>query len=285
MVAKKATKKAKPGAAERASAKLHKNHDAYFVPGLHRGLLVMEALAAEQRPLNASEIAKRVGLTRSSVFRLLYTLRHMGFLETAGDSTLFGLGPRVLNLGFAYLASKDIIDLSRGDLEQLRDETNVSSHLAIRDGREILYLNCIQTRSGFLSNMNVGARLPAYVTPLGWLLLSDLNGREVAELFAGTKFESLSAHTPTDLETLMVRIAQAAAKGYVLSRGLVEFGGSSVAAPIHDKSGAIVAAIDISGPDSAFDLEAMENRYVHAVVETAQRISRRLGWNPRPPAR
>jgi DNA-binding IclR family transcriptional regulator len=275
-----ATKQTKKPAAEPQDHP-HKNHDAYFVPGLHRGLLVMEALATEQGPLNASEIAKRVGLTRSAVFRLIYTLRHMGFLEPTADTNVFGLGPRVLNLGFAYLASKDIIDISRPDLEQLRDETNVSSHLAIRDGREVLYLNCIQTRSGFLSNMNVGVRLPAYVTPMGWLLLSNLTHRELADLFSETKFEQLSEHTPNNLEALMIRVAQAAAKGHVVSRGLVEFGGSSIAAPILDKSGAIVGAIDISGPDSAFDLAALESRYVDAVTQAAQRISRRLGYNPR----
>ena len=258
---------------------LHKNHDAYFVPGLHRGLLVMEAIAGERRPLSVTEIAKRLSLTRSSVFRLIYTLRHMGFLEMTADSKEFGLGPRVLNIVFAYLASKDIIEISRPDLEQLRDETNVSSHLVIRDGTEILYLSCVQTRSGFLSNMNVGARLPAYATPLGWLLLSDLSPREIASLFAQVTFTPMSEHTPKSVDELLRRVADAATKGHVLSRGIVEYGGSSVTAPIIDKSGMIVAAIDISGPDSAFDVDALGTRYVEAVTQTAQQISRRLGYS------
>lgn len=259
---------------------LHKNHDAYFVPGLHRGLLVMEAIAQERRPLSVTEIAKQLQLTRSSVFRLTYTLRYMGFIEFAPDGKSFVLGPRVLNMGFSYLASKDIIDLARPDLEQLRDETAVSSHLAIRDERDILYLSCIQTRSGFLSNMNVGVRLPAYATPLGWLLLSDLSPREIASLFNGVRFDPVSEHTPLGVEPLLRHVADAAAKGYVVSRGLVENGGSSVTAPVLDKEGRVIAAIDISGPDSAFDLDALETRYVEAVTRTAQQISRRLGYMP-----
>jgi IclR family pca regulon transcriptional regulator len=260
-----------------APAGLHKNHDAYFVPGLHRGLLVMEAVARAQRPMSVTEIARGVSLTRSSVFRLTYTLRHMGFLEQTPDGKAYGLGPRVLNIGFAYLASKDIIDLSRADLEQLRDETAVSSHLAIRDERDILYLSCIQTRSGFLSNMNVGARLPAYATPMGWLLLSDMAPREIVQLFDGVEFSGMSEHTPNSIEDLLQRVATAATNGAVVSRGMVEHGGSSVTAPVFDKSGRVVAAIDISGPDSAFDLDALDTRYADAVRQTAQQISRRLG--------
>ncbi len=256
---------------------LHKNHGAYFVPGLHRGLLVMEAIAGAQRPLSVTEIGKLLNLTRSSVFRLTYTLRHMGFLEAIADGRSFGLGPRVLNIGFAYLASKDIIELSRPDLDQLRDETNVSSHLAIRDGRDILYLACVQTRSGFLSNMNVGARIPAHATPMGWLLLADLAPREIKDLFDGADFSPLSKQTPRSIGQLAKRVADAALTGHVVSRGIVEHGGSSVSAPIFDKLGRIVAAIDISGPDSAFDLDQLDTRYATAVVKTASQISRRLG--------
>jgi DNA-binding IclR family transcriptional regulator len=237
----------------------------------------METIARAQRPMSVTEIARGVSLTRSSVFRLTYTLRHMGFLEQTPDGKAYGLGPRVLNIGFAYLASKDIIDLSRADLEQLRDETAVSSHLAIRDEADILYLSCVQTRSGFLSNMNVGARLPAYATPMGWFLLSDLAPREIARMFDGVQFANLSEHTPRSIEELLQRVASAAANGVVISRGMVEHGGSSVTAPIFDKDGHVVGAIDISGPDSAFDMDALDTRYAGAVLQTAQQISRRLG--------
>ena len=116
----------------------HKNHDAYFVPGLHRGLRVLEVVAEARRPLSISEIAVALGLVRSAVFRLVYTLRHMGFLEESRQK-LFTLGPRVLNIGFAFLTSKDIIEIASSELEALRDETQASAHLAIRDGRDVLY--------------------------------------------------------------------------------------------------------------------------------------------------
>jgi IclR family pca regulon transcriptional regulator len=254
----------------------HKNHDAYFVPGLHRGLRVLEVVAEAKRPLSITEIASALSLTRSSVFRLVYTLRHVGFLEESRQK-LFTLGPRVLNIGFAFLASKDIIEIAAPALEALRDETQVSAHLAIRDGRDVLYLSCVQTRSGFLSNMNVGARVPAHASPMGWLLLSDLPAEALAELHRGADLVPLTDKTPRSAKEVGAVVHRAGRDGFVISRGIMEAGGSSVCAPVRDRRGTIVAAIDVSGPDSAFDLDALETRYRETVLRAARRIAERLG--------
>lgn len=260
------------------AADQHKNHDIYFVPGLRRGLLVLETLASEGRPMSVGEIGERIGLTRSSMFRLAYTLQHMGFVEEVPESKLLRLGARVLNVGFAYLASQTLIETARAELEALRDRTSVSSHLAILDRREILYLSCMQTKSGFLSTMNVGTRLPAYATPMGWLLLSQRTAIELAHLYPERSFVPLTDQTPRNVADLRKRIATAMTAGHAISHGAVEPGGSSIAAPVRDQTGAVVAAIDISAPDSAFDLAHFDSRDVPEVVETAQRISARLGF-------
>ena len=262
---------------------LHKNHDIYFVPGLRRGLLMLEALASAGEPMSVAEIGKRIGLTRSSVFRLAYTLQHMGFVEEVPDSKLLRLGARVLNIGYAYLASQTLIETARPELESLRDRTSVSSHLAILDRGEILYLSCIQTKSGFLSTMNVGTRLPAYATPMGWLLLGDRSTRELGKLYPEGCFVALTDQTPRNLAELAQRIATAVSAGHAISHGAVEPGGSSIAAPIRDRDGRIVAAIDISAPDSAFDMPVFD-RNIREVMESAARISSRLGFTPDAPS-
>jgi len=258
---------------------VNRNHDVYLVPGLRRGLMVLETISTAGRPMTVSEIGAALSLTRSSVFRLTYTLKHLGFLEADDNAKTFALGPRVLNIGFAYLASRDIIEVATPDLELLRDRTNVSSHLAIRDGREVLFLSCVQTRSGFLSNMNVGTRLPAYAAPMGWFLLSDLSTREISALFEGQKLTAMTDQTPRDLAALKRRISESRANGYVVSRGIMEKGGSSISAPLLDRSGQVVAAIDVSGPDSAFGAAELDRFYVDEVVAAAKRISERLGYS------
>ena len=257
-----------------------KNHGVYFVPGLHRGLQVLEAVGRSDKPLSITELAQQLKLSRSSMFRLVYTLQFMGFLRPTEDPKCFGLGARVLNLGFTYLAKQDIIQIARRDLEQLRDSTGISTHLAIRDGLDILFLDCIQTRTGFLSNVNVGARIPAHASPMGWLMLSDMSQREIVSLFADAAFTKLTARTPGNVSALLKAISGAAADGYVFSRGFVEPGGCSVAAPVFDSKGQVVAAIDASGPESAFDPARPEGFYVNAVRAAAAAISARLGYAP-----
>jgi DNA-binding IclR family transcriptional regulator len=213
----------------------HKNHDIYFVPGLRRGLLVLETLAAEGRPMGVADIGRRIGLSRSSMFRLAYTLQHMGFVEEVPETKALKLGARVLNIGYAYLASQTLIEIARPELEALRDRTSVSSHLAILDRGEILYLSCIQTKSGFLSTMNVGTRLPAYATPMGWLLLTGRTAAQIAELYPERSYTRLTDQTPRNAAELARRIstcnsihataetiAQAAAIGIVPARLMAE---------------------------------------------------------------
>ena len=280
--ARRTSKRARKRAPTQPPSDLHKNHDIYFVPGLRRGLLMLETLASQGEPMSVAEIGKRIGLTRSSVFRLAYTLQHMGFVEEVPESKLLRLGARVLNIGYAYLASQTLIEMARAELESLRDRTSVSSHLAILDRGEILYLSCIQTKSGFLSTMNVGTRLPAYATPMGWLLLGDRSARALGQLYPEGTFVALTDQTPRNLGDLAQRIATAVSAGHAISHGAVEPGGSSIAAPIRDRDGRIVAAIDISAPDSAFDMSVFD-RDIRDVMETAARISSRLGFIPDAP--
>lgn len=256
----------------------HKNHDTYFVPGLFRGLRVLEILAAEEKSMTVSEIARALEVSRSSAFRLIYTLQHMGFTSSSDDGRTHQLGARVLNLGFSFLASQNLIHTARDELVALRDKTGISSHLAILEMQDVLFLECVQSTSGFLSNINVGRRVPAYASPLGWLLLTDLSSRELATLYSDVPLNPLTDKTPRDVESIIGAVSKAAATGIVISQGIAADGGCSISAPVFDRSGAVVAAIDISGPESAFDLTKLETKYAPQVLETANSISHRLGY-------
>jgi len=260
------------------SENLHKNHDRYFVPGLARGLRVLEIIAEADKPLTIAEIAKILGVSRSSAFRITYTLNHLGFLSCPKGDKLYDLGPRVLGLGFSYLNRQDIIKIAKPHLERLRDQTEISSHLAIRETNEVLYLDNIVSKSSFVSNISTGERRPVYASPLGWVLMGDILDADIRDVFEGTIFKKLTEHTPKNIDDLIARISQARERGYVISRGFVQRGGSTITAPILDEAGKVVAVIDISGPDSGFDFDKMDSFYVPAVVDTAREISRNLGY-------
>ena len=260
------------------SEKLHKNHDRYFVPGLARGLRVLEIIAEADQPLTIAEIGKKLGVSRSSAFRITYTLNHLGYLSTDKSDKLYDLGPRVLGLGFSYLNRQDIIKIAKPHLEKLRDQTEVSSHLAIREGKEVLYLDNIISKSSFVSNISTGERRPVYASPLGWVLMGDLSELEVRDILDGVEFKILTEHTPDNIDELITRINEAKSNGYVVSRGFVQRGGSTITAPVLDEAGKIVAVIDVSGPDTGFDFDKMEKFYAPAVINAAQEISRNLGY-------
>ena len=268
-----------PGGPE-AGAPAAKNHDVYFVPGLARGLRALEAVGAAGGPLTITEIGRELGLGRSSAFRLVYTLAHMRFLEPDGEGRRYGLGPRVLNLGFAWLAGQDLIRLARPELERLAQEAGVAAHLAIRDARDVLYLDAAEPAGEaqpYVSNVKIGARRPAHASPMGWLLLSDLTAEEIAALYHGAALQAVTEHTPGDPAELAERAAQAGRDGHVVSRGLLARGGASLCAPILDRHGRLAAAIDVSAPEAAFHRGSLEAAYLPAVKRAAARISARLG--------
>jgi IclR family transcriptional regulator, pca regulon regulatory protein len=254
------------------------NHSIYVVPGLHRGLRVLEILGEAGKPMSLSEISRAMELGRSSVFRLVYTLRQMGFLKEGEQANTYTLGARVLNLGFAYLNQLPITTIARPHLAALRDTTGVSAHLSVLEGHDVLYLGSHQARTGFVSNMVTGTRTAAYASAIGWCLLVALSDAELEAFCEGQEMTAYTKHTPTDAAALKARVDQVRSDGYVVSRGYREPGGSSVAAPVRDNTGKVVACINISGPDSGFDFARIDSFYVPETRATALQISRELGY-------
>ncbi|RPE66517.1 IclR family transcriptional regulator [Pacificibacter maritimus] len=254
------------------------NHDVYFVPGLHRGLRVLEILGAADAPMSLSDIARAMELSRSSAFRLVYTLRQMEFIREAEQTNTFTLGSRVLNLGFAYLNQQPITAIARPILERLRDETGVSTHLSVLEGDDVLYLVSHQARTGYVSNMRTGTRTQAYASAIGWCLLGALNAAQLQDFAARQTWNRFTEHTPLDAEALIARVNAVRADGYIVSRGFREPGGSSVAVPVRDNTGNIAACVNLSGPDSGFDFDKIHSFFLPQAQKAAQDIARALGY-------
>jgi IclR family pca regulon transcriptional regulator len=254
------------------------NHDVYFVPGLFRGLRVMEILGAADKSMTLSEIARAMELSRSSAFRLVYTLRQMDYLKEGEQTNTYSLGPRVLNLGFAYLNQQQITTIARQHLATLRDVTGVSTHLSVLEGHDVLYLGSHQARTGFVSNMATGTRTQAYASAIGWCLLGALTADELAAFCDDIQFEKFTQHTPTSYQELNERVVTTKQDGFIVSKGFRQPGGSSLAVPVRNHRGEIVACVNISGPDSGFDFDKLDSFYIPETQAAALKISRELGY-------
>ena len=189
----------------------------YLVPGLQRGLQILRTFNRSQPLHNASDLARALAIPRSTVFRLLQTLEVMGFVRKTDNGRDYELGPAVLSIGFEFLANQDIIERSRTVLEQLRDVTACSVHLALHDRTEVVYIAKYPSPSRFESSVTVGTRLPAHATGLGRVFLAHLDTAQLDALYRDQDLKAYTAQTPTTLATLKTLLQQDKALGYVIS--------------------------------------------------------------------
>ena len=253
------------------------SEDRYLVPGLARGLEVLRAFTAERRRMTLTEMGQAVGVTRSAVFRIAYTLEQLGFLAHDPRTRTYTLGPQVLRLGYGYLASRDLVEVALPQLEALRDRTGWSAHLGVLEGREVTYLARLPTRRSLSSVVQVGARLPAHATTMGRVLLAALPPDDLRALYAGADLAPHGPNTPTTLAALLAQAERDRAAGFAAHIAGFEAGVASVAAPLRDVSGATVAAINLSTVALLTSDEELRGPLAAEVTAAAARISLALG--------
>lgn len=249
----------------------------YIVPALERGLRILGLFTETEPRLSLSEIAKRIGLSRSTVFRLVYTLEQGGFLQKV-EERYYQLGRAVLALGFRFIAEQDILSQARPVLQRLRDVTNASAHLGIREGREVVYLAREPSRQMLISNIGVGSRLPAHQTTIGRMLLAAMPQETVRQLFRGFVFPEGSVGS---IARLLEILKADSARGFVVTESAYGPGLVSVAAQVRDATGAVVAAINVSAPEIVLPLEIARQRVAADVIAAAAELSALLGYQQR----
>jgi len=265
--------------------------DRYLVPALLRGLEVLGQFTRDQRELTGAELARRLGLPRASVFRILHTLEQTGFVERVGDSVNYRLGLAVLRLGFEYLASMELTEHGGPVLDALRDDTGLSSHLVVRDGREVVFVAKAMGRSALFNSIQVGARLPAYATVLGRVLMGGLSLADLRALYGSGALTAYTEQTPTSLTKVKELIDVDAARGYGISLGGFESGISTIAAPVFNDRHEVCAAISVTVPSqqvSDEERDALITKVRTAADQLTQRIShspQRSAWSQQPSKR
>lgn len=253
------------------------SEDRYLVPGLARGLEVLRAFTPERRRMTLTEMGQAVGVTRSAVFRIAYTLEQLGFLAHDPRTRTYALGPQVLRLGYGYLASRDLLEVALPQLEALRDRSGWSAHLGVLEGREVVYLARFPTRRSLSSTVQVGTRLPAHATTMGRVLLAALPPDGLRALYAGTDLAPHGPNTPTTLPALLAQAERDRVAGFAAHVAGFEAGVASVAAPLRDVTGATVAAINLSTVALLTSEEELRGPLAAEVAATAARISLALG--------
>lgn len=254
-------------------------NDRYIVPALERGLRILGEFTRENRTLGAPELARRFGLPRSTVFRLLATLESMGFIEKTEGGREYRLGLAVLRLGFEYLASLELTELGLPILNRLSEAIGYPCNLVVRDGRSIVYVAKVTAPTPFASSVTVGTRLPAHATVLGRVLLEDLTLPELRAMYPEDRLENFSPSTPRTVIELFNMVQADRERGHVQGEGFFESNISTIAAPVRDHSGRVVAALGATITSAHIDGDRMDDM-VRRVRDAAQELSSLLNYAP-----
>ena len=252
-----------------------------YSQSLERGLSILAAFRSGRPLLGVAELGRHIGLSRSTTHRYVSTLAALGYLEQDAASKKYRLGPRVLDLGFSAINSMELREVAAPHLQQLSDTTGFTVNMAILDDLDVVYVErCRSGRSGQREidlNLHVGARLPAYCTSLGKVLLAFLSPDEQAARLARTELTRRGPNTITARTALAAELKRVRRDGLAISNEELAYGLRSIAAPVLSHSGGAAAAINLAVHSSMVSMEDLVARLSPALKRTAAEISARTG--------
>jgi IclR family pca regulon transcriptional regulator len=207
-------------------------------------------------------------------------LASLGYLQQDADTRKYRLGPRVLDLGFSAINSMELRQISAPHLKALSDETKHTVNMAVLDGSDIVYIErCRAPGPREIDlNLHVGARLPAYCTSMGKVLLAFLPAPELDALLDEIELTRRGPNTITARRRLLEELEQVRRRGLAVNNEELASGLRSIAAPVWSQGGDVVAAINIAVHRSLVSMDELFDRLAPALVDTAGAISERIGF-------
>ncbi|QBJ97762.1 IclR family transcriptional regulator [Rhodococcus sp. ABRD24] len=251
------------------------NEDRDFIQSIERGFAVLLAFDEQDPTPSLAELATKTDLSRPAVRRILLTLQKLGYV--AANGTRWSLTPRVLSIAQHYSASHALVESAMPQLVQLSERTSESASLGVLDGADVVYVARVPVRRIMSINVSVGTRVPAYATSMGRALLAWAPDATVERVIAGTRFEKLATSTVTSAEDLRAELDRVREFGYALTSAELEEGLISLAAPVRDATGAVVAVTACSTSSGRSTPEEFRDAAAQHVVSAANALSADLG--------
>ncbi len=251
--------------------------DKYILQSVENALRLVEALSGVDET-GISVLSSQLKLGKSTVFRLLATLKSKGYVKQNPQNEKYSLGLKFAHLGSAVIAKLNLIDVAHPFLQQLSRQYDETTHLVILDGDEGVFVDRVSSSVNTLQmQSSVGSRMPAYCTATGKLLLAFNHSDDLDQYLGRVQFVRFTHNTITSREALRAELMQIRADGYSEDREEKEVGLFCYAAPVRDNTGQIVAACSISGP--GFRIKEKRPELIDAIRQTAETISAAIRWS------
>ncbi len=249
--------------------------DPDFMASLARGLAVVQAFQERKRHLTIAQISHRTEIPRAAVRRCLYTLIKLGYATT--DGRTYSLLPKVLTLGHAYLSSTPLAVSAQPYLDRMSEQLHEACNMATLEGEDILYIARSATTQRLISvDLSVGGRLPAYCTSMGRILLAALDDVTLNEYLAHTEFQAKTSRTLHTAETLLECLHQVREQGWCVVDQELEQGLRSIAVPVYDASGQVLAALNVSTHAGRVTRTELEQRFLPIMLSSSRDLSAQL---------
>ena len=244
------------------------------VRALASGLAVLRAFTPDTPTLSVSEAATAAGVTRATARRMLLTLTELGY--AVQDGRRFALTPRVLELGHGYWSGRSVSEILRPILTQASQRLHQSCSAGVLHGAHLMYIARVHTERILRVNLDVGTRLPAFTTSMGRVLLAGLTEPELDRVLAMSQIRTYTPHTITGIDALKRVLAGVRADGYACVAQELEPGLQSVAVPIMDRSGRVIAAMNVSGHANRYSRQEMLAAFLPPLRRAADQINHAL---------
>ncbi len=246
--------------------------DPNFMTSLARGLTVIQAFTQKKRQLTISQLSTKTGLSRAAVRRCLYTLAKLGFAGS-DDGHHFYLGPRILALGYSYIASMPLATAAQPVLERVSHELHESCSISTLDRSDIIYVARANVTRIMSIDLGVGSRLPAFCTSMGRILLASLPPEALETYLTQTELKRFTERTITSAEKLRQVLRLVSRNGYSMVDQELELGLRSMAVPIQNPNGKIVAALNVGAHAQRVSIQEMQTKFLPRLRAAAQELS------------
>lgn len=249
--------------------------DPDFMTSLARGLAVVQAFQERKRHLTIAQISHRTEIPRAAVRRCLHTLIKLGYATT--DGRTYSLLPKVLTLGHAYLSSTPLAVSAQPYLDRMSDQLHEACNMATLEGDDILYIARSATVQRLISvDLSVGGRLPAYCTSMGRILLAALDDATLHEYLEHADLQAKTSRTVHDAAALLEILQQVREQGWCVVDQELEQGLRSIAVPVYDASGQVLAALNISTHAGRVSRSELEQKFLPIMVAASRDLSTQL---------
>ncbi|WP_177410602.1 pca regulon transcriptional regulator PcaR [Pseudomonas sp. SDI] len=249
--------------------------DPDFMTSLARGLAVVQAFQERKRHLTIAQISHRTEIPRAAVRRCLHTLIKLGYATT--DGRTYSLLPKVLTLGHAYLSSTPLAVSAQPYLDRMSDQLHEACNMATLEGDDILYIARSATVQRLISvDLSVGGRLPAYCTSMGRILLAALDDATLHEYLEHADLQAKTSRTVHDPQALLEILQQVREQGWCVVDQELEQGLRSIAVPVYDASGQVLAALNVSTHAGRVSRSELEQKFLPIMLAASRDLSTQL---------